>query len=307
MNGEPSAVRRPLPLILGTAQLGLAYGLRGRPMDDGDSARILDAAAAAGIAALDTARDYGEAERRIGAWLAGHAAPVSIVSKCPSLDRVPNDAVADTVTGHWTASARGLGRDRIDGYLTHGPRDIARPAVRRALRRLQDQGRIGGFGASVYTAEEALAALAVPGLSLLQLPFSIANRTLQAAGVLDRAGDRGVRVQARSVFLQGSLLTAPDSLPGHLAPLAPVLARLGDLAGQSGRPVVELLVQAVLSCPGVSDVVLGADSPAEVAMAAGAVAAPPLDEALAEALFDAADGLPPAVTDPRLWQGADER
>ena len=302
MNDRSGTPDRPLPLTLGTVQIGLPYGLRGRPMDDDESARILDAAATAGIPALDTARDYGESERRIGAWLARSAAPVSIISKCPDLDGIPDDDVAGAVAGHWTTSARTLGCDRIHGYLAHGPQDILRPSVQLALRGLQDRARIGAFGASVYTTDEALAALAVPGLRLLQVPFSVANAAMQTAGVLDRAAETGVRVQVRSVFLQGSLLMAADALPDHLTPLKPVVACLRRLAADSGRPLVDLLVQAVLGCHGVSSVVLGADTPAEVEAAAAAAASAPLDPTLATALFDAARGLDPAIIDPRLWR-----
>ncbi len=76
-------------LALGTAQLGLDYGVanRGGKL----SAETVDAVVAEalrqGVRCFDTAQAYGESEARLGANLARHGGAVTIVSKLsPALD-----------------------------------------------------------------------------------------------------------------------------------------------------------------------------------------------------------------------------
>ena len=55
-------------LILGTAQLGMAYGAANRRgmLSDFQARELLESAWDAGIRWFDTARAYGESERRLG-------------------------------------------------------------------------------------------------------------------------------------------------------------------------------------------------------------------------------------------------
>src|SRR5690349_9168025 len=72
-------------LILGTVQLGHAYGIAnttGRP-DDAAAARLLAAAAEVGVSHLDTARAYGDSEERIGRLAAD--LPLRVVTKVAPL------------------------------------------------------------------------------------------------------------------------------------------------------------------------------------------------------------------------------
>ena len=301
MNTSDTGVFRPSAVTLGTAQLGQPYGLSGQMPDATRARRILDGARAQGISVIDTARGYGGAEARIGAWSARQDTAPRIITKCPDLAGTADEAVDAAVRAAWEASAAALRRSLFDGYLAHGAADIRRPSVQDALRRLHGDGRIAAFGASVYTAEEAMAALGVAGLGLLQVPFSIVNTVAETAGVLARAQDLGVSVFARSVYLQGALLRRPEALPPHLAPLAPLVQRLRALAADGDRSVPELLVRAALDRPGIASVVIGFDDPAEIAGAVAAAAAPPLEQPLTRSLFALAAGLPEAVTDPRRW------
>ena len=54
---------------------------------------------------------------------------------------------------------------------------------------------------------------------LVQLPLNALDRRLVVSGALARLKARGVEVHARSVFLQGLLLTPPSDLPDFFQPL----------------------------------------------------------------------------------------
>ncbi|MFD0516840.1 aldo/keto reductase [Paractinoplanes durhamensis] len=91
-------------LILGTAQLGMAYGIANRTgaPDDDAAAGILAAARDLGITHLDTARAYGDSENRIGV-----AAPpeLAIITKV-----APGADTAAAVRASVDASRAALGR-----------------------------------------------------------------------------------------------------------------------------------------------------------------------------------------------------
>lgn len=303
--GFPAA--RLSRLTLGTVQLGLAYGVANRAglPSAAEALSVLDAAAASGIAALDTARAYGAAEARIGAWLAARPAasrPI-LISKFP---RLPAGAGAErraALAAAWQETTAALGVSRLDGYLAHAPADLDDPAVRDWLAEKEAAGALGAWGASVYEPAEARRALAA-GARLLQAPMNVLDRRMAASGVLDEARARGAVVFARSLFLQGALLMASGALPAHLAPLAPTLDRLAAIAREAGRGVVDLALVAVRDTAGIASLVVGAERAAQLPALVAAASRPPLEAGLAEALAALARAAPAAALDPRTWPKA---
>ncbi|MHA1564055.1 MAG: aldo/keto reductase [Alphaproteobacteria bacterium] len=288
-------------LVLGTAQLGLAYGPKAETgvMTPVCAENILSAAAACGITCLDTARAYGVAEARIGAWCRAQDLWPQVVTKLPAL--TDGDDVARTINDSLTQSLAALGRTQIDGYLVHRARDLMRPGVADCLRREIDGSRIGAFGVSVYTPEEAAQALRVPGLGLLQVPVSLVNQEMIESGVLAQAANTGCVVFARSVLVQGLMLCPVDGLPKHWLGAKQVLVNLHGLAAEAGFSLVEIALAAVSSCDEVQSLVVGCDDGVQVKEIATAMAANVPRDVIGQALV-LAHGLPEDVVDPRLWK-----
>lgn len=290
-----------LPLVLGTAQLGMPYGLgaaRGG-LDEATAEAVLDEAWARGIRGLDTARAYGEAEARIGRWLRARRPepPPFVVSKFPPLG---DGDGADTVGRTLDATLQALGRERIDFYLAHRGEDLLRPGVADALAAAAAAGRIGAFGASIYGAEEGRALLGVPGLAALQLPLHLANIEAADSGLLAAAARRGVTVFARSVFLQGLLLAEAETLDRQFAAAAPALRELEALARRAGTTRAALALATVRALPGVAAIVVGVDSAAQIAPIVAAHARPVDRDAVAAALA-IGRRFPSGLADPRRW------
>ena len=295
-------VRDAGPFTLGSVQFGQSYGLGAARsgLSEDAVAAILGAAAAVGVVWIDTARAYGDAEPRIGRWMAANGgAAFRIVSKVPPLTADADVAVA--VTRSIDESLTHLGRGTLDICLTHRAVDLLNPAAAEALRRAQSAGRIGRFGASAYTAKDAAAALAVPGIGALQVPLSVVSAALRDAGTIERAARQGVYVFVRSVFLQGALLLPPENLPGHLRALEPTVKRLRSLAHEARVSLLGLLLGAVKSVEGVFSPVLGVDNVEQLQELASAGTNADLEPHLIAAAFQAGHRLPPELTDPRFW------
>lgn len=293
-----------LPIVMGTAQLGIPYGLgaASQGMDAGNAEALLQAAWNAGIRYLDTAPSYGLAERRIGQWMNKTAAKPSIITKLPPIGNVPSEDLVGFVRGAINASRAALGCEILDGVLLHKPSDLRVSGISAALGFMRDGGLISAFGASVYTVDEARVALALPGLELLQIPGSLLNPTLLDAGIADTAAAAGVTVLVRSAFVQGLLLRSPDDLPGHLRGASSVLRELNALTVEANTNMMRLAISAIASFPGVTSLVLGFDTPEQLREALSAFALPVPDFALLQAALRIGRTTPNAIADPRFWK-----
>lgn len=306
MSGFPS--HRLSRLTLGTAQLGLRYGKvrPSVPPSDDDVAAIVGAAFAGGISCFDTARAYGEAERRLGAWLSSwddrSGDEPLVVSKLPVADNVPHGDAAAFVEREFAASCAALGVPHLAGYLVHRADDLQRPEIAEVLRALVDQGRIDAFGASVYTAEDARCALSVDGLGVLQGPLSVFDQRLADAGLVERCADLDIVFFARSVFLQGLVFTDPSALPPHFTAARDPLARLRGIAHELGASLAALALAAARAsiADGIGSLVVGVANLDELSdiLAADKVDIPP--EAVVAA-WAAGRTLGPDILDPRRW------
>ena len=210
-----NASRKIARLVLGTAQLGLPYGAANRigmPSED-DAAALLAAALAAGVRAFDTARAYGESERRLGRALA-KASDVTIVTKLDPLAQLPADAPPDQAAVAARASLdmsrAALGRTRLDVVLLHRAEHRTQwgGAVWRCLAEERRANRIGALGISAQSPVEVAEALQDPLVRHLQLPFNLLDWRWSEADTIAQLRNRpDVTVHVRSVFLQGLLAT----------------------------------------------------------------------------------------------------
>lgn len=293
-------------LMPGTVQFGLDYGVAnvtGKP-DQATVNRMLATAFEAGVNALDTASMYNQAEAVLGRALAdlGVRDRIFIVSKAR-----PREGVAGTpgaagtpeeqITAAVERSLRVLGVERIGLYLLHGYQAL--PYVG-ALHRKREAGDIGAVGVSVYSVEEALGAIAAPGVDAVQHPLSLLDQRFLRAGVPERAAEAGVAIFARSVFLQGVVTMAIPDLPEPIAEVGKTLARLRELAGE--LTIEEMAIRYAASLAGVTGVVVGMETHEQMERNLAAIEAGPLDGALLAAIGREVPDLPEEIINPGLWR-----
>lgn len=255
-------------LALGTVQFGLPYGVantQGQVSYDQAEA-MLEAMRTAGIDTIDTAIAYGEAETVLGRiGLSGFR----LISKVPALCE-PALAVDDWVVAQVEASLERLRVPRLGGLMLHAPDDLLGPHgsdLARGLQRARDMGLAERIGLSVYSPEQLAALVDRLPVEILQIPLNVFDRRFVETGWLDRLVADDVEVHARSVFLQGLLLMPSDRVPSKFAPFRTLIdgwhAWLsGDAA--AGRSTVQACLAHVASYVGISRLVVGADSLAQL-------------------------------------------
>jgi spore coat polysaccharide biosynthesis protein SpsF len=264
--GQPQST-----LVLGTAQLGMAYGAAnpGGLPDTNEAREVIATAVAHGITHFDTGRAYGLAEERIGRYLdEGHRPQVRVVTKLRPLDTLAADATPGEV-GAWTdasvfRSLAALGGRTVDALLLHRASDATRAggAVWKHLIEHRDAGLIGRLGISVMTPAEALNALAEPSVRYIQLPFNLLDtRWAEVAALAQTRPD--VTMVARSALLQGLLGGAvpPEKWPANAGIDVPaLLTTLRGLCTELGRSdLIDLCLGFVRAQPWLHATVVGTE------------------------------------------------
>ncbi len=273
------------PMTLGTVQLGMNYGIAndaGKP-DEEKSFSILRAALDGGITALDTARAYGDSELVIGRFLKQwQGEKPAIITKIPTLQGDSPKELEKFVTDSVEQSLERLGVNKLESVMLHGAKDpiIYGKACADAMKALIDHGYTDKVGVSVYTAEDIEGMLSYDIFSLTQVPMSIFDQRLIAGGWIDKLKERDYTVYVRSVFLQGLFFLNPDTMtdPILLEHAAPKLRLLRKVAEDENMTLAQLAIAFIRDCPGVTSLVLGADTPEQVQENLAQFATPVLSE-----------------------------
>jgi len=288
---------------LGCWQLGGDWG----DVGEDDALAVLDAAVAAGVTFLDTADVYGDgrSEQLIGRYLAGPGAGTNLTVATKMGRRAdPHVPAAFTAQAfrEWTdRSRRNLGVDRLDLVQLHCPPTavFSDDAVFDALDALVDDGTMAAYGVSVETVDEALTAIARPGVASVQIILN-AFRLKPLERVLPAARDAGVGIVARVPLASGLLSGRYDAHTTFAADDHRTYNRHGEAfdVGETfsgvpydvgveaarriaaiapdGDPTAAFALRWVVDQPGVSVVIPGARNAEQARANAAAAQVPPL-------------------------------
>jgi D-threo-aldose 1-dehydrogenase len=298
----------------GSAALGNLYSARPEDVWPG----IVPAAWEAGIRFFDTAPHYGLglSETRLGESLRGLPRDQYILSTkvgrliepnpgyrpgdtdianlfdVPSTSRRRRDYSRDGILRSVEDSLARLGVDRIDLLLVHDPDEDEREALDSAFPALDDlrsQGVIRAYGAGMNQSAMLSRFVRETDLDVVMCAgrYTLLDRSA-AEDLLPAAEERGVQVVVAAVFNSGLLATERPAAGARFdygEPSAELVARtnrIADVASAYGVTVPQLAVQFPLRHPAVSTVVLGADTPEQIAANARLLDAPVPDELWAE-------------------------
>ncbi|WP_135554062.1 aldo/keto reductase [Paenibacillus cymbidii] len=305
-------------LTLGTAQLGLAYGINNRSgqPDQATAFAILEAALEGGITSFDTAAAYGSAEEVLGGYFAGKPTPF-LFSKWFFEHFGPGvtaDEVIRQLDEGLEKSAAVLGLSRLPGMMLHRPLLLQHHGreVTRRLRDYVEQGLIGhvgiSLGAFVDREFEAIWPVIQDDLyELVQVPMNVFDHRLLRTGMLDKLQGAGKSVFARSAYLTGLLFLDDDRLPAPISDAAPYLAHLRRMAESEGMSVAELAFSYVRDLPGIDSIIVGAETPEQVRMNVSLLQAPALRESTRHEIASRFAGIREQIVTPAIWNDSSIR
>ncbi len=251
-------------LGLGTVQFGLNYGATNTTgqVPEQDVRQILAAAAAEGITVLDTAAAYGTSEAVLGRCLSdiGRNA-FSIMTKTVPLrvGSIGQEEQARFVEG-FNASLERLQTESVAGLLLHHAEDVLVPGGERLYQQMiewQQAGKARKIGVSAYDGDQLERLFSRYTFDLIQVPVSVFDQRLVRSGVLADLARRGVEIHARSIFLQGTALAMPESLPPHLRALKPHLTAFRQAAAAAGTTPLAAALAYIIQLAEVSVALVG--------------------------------------------------
>ncbi len=254
-------------LVLGTAQLGLPYGIANRTGQPNQSVAtdIIREAWKNGIQEFDTAQGYGESERVLGKSLLQLklSDKVRVITKPhPLLDHL-NPAILENAVAE---SLKNIGVPKLYGIMLHREEMLAlwHKGLAETLSKLRRKSMFQKIGISVYSPEKAIEALNTEGIDMVQVPTNILDRRFEKAGVFELAKAKKKDVYVRSIFLQGLLLMNADSLPVKMSMAAPFIERLDGLSGEFGLTRHEIALGYIKSIMPNGRIIFGAETKEQV-------------------------------------------
>jgi aryl-alcohol dehydrogenase-like predicted oxidoreductase len=237
-----------MEIILGTAQFSGNYGIGNSTIVTNQIAsKILNKAFELGISTLDTSSVYGNAHQIIGQ----NQFKFKIHTKIKELTNLEYQ---------FNLIQKNLNSNIIDVLYLHDSK-MAYASIDELVPLLNLKGsRYGQLGISVYTLEEFRKSLNLGVFQFIQIPLSILDRRFNQ---YERklASEKGVKLIARSVLLQGLLGMENIYLPNYLSSLKEPLTDLVSIASKGSLSLRELAIKWTMSLEDLDGIVLGVDNP----------------------------------------------
>ena len=179
-----------VPLVLGTAQLGLSYGIAnktGQP-NLGQAEVIVQEAWNHGVREFDTAQGYGISETVLGKILKklGVSSEAKVISKFdPTLNHQDKDQLSDSLE----QTIEQLAVPQLYGMMLHREAllDLWDKGLGETLLNFVRSGKVQKIGVSVSSPDYALQAINTDGIDLIQVPSNIMDRRFETVGVFQLA------------------------------------------------------------------------------------------------------------------------
>lgn len=245
-------------IILGTAQLGLNYGINnslGMPTEE-QAFKILDKAKQVGINYLDTSNAYGKSINVIGKYHRLCGSNFLILSKFKNIQSL--DLKAET-----QKLLEDLRISFLDCLSFHSADDLNDDSYLKVLSDLKSEGLIKKVGISVYTNDELESSARNEMIDVIQLPFNVLDNWTLRGRSITMAKNAGKTIDVRSVYLQGLLLKTVDEY-SQFKELPSLLRQINNIANSLNMTIAEFCLSYVFGFPQVDRVLIGVERPEQL-------------------------------------------
>jgi aryl-alcohol dehydrogenase-like predicted oxidoreductase len=222
-----------LRLVLGTAQLGMPYGIANRTGQPNkvSAHEIIDTAFKNGISEFDTAQAYGASEEILGQIIEDLRTTnqAKITTKLhPDLNHLNHDDMIQAIE----QSLKKLNINKLHCVMLHREEtlDLWQKGLSEILESFISRGLVDHIGVSVYSPQRAFQAISTKGIEIIQLPSSILDKRFEKANVFESAEKEAKKIYIRSIFLQGLILMASEELPAHMDATSAVLSEVCNIS-----------------------------------------------------------------------------
>jgi len=251
-------------LVLGTAQLGLDYGIAnksGKP-EENKAFEIMKYAAEKGINYFDTAYSYGNSEIIIGKFLKIHEKyknKVNIITKMAPLNKEKLEE--KDINNRFFESLHRLRQESIYCYMIHNFSDIENDCdeIGKVFLKLKENNYIKKIGVSIYDQFQLEYLVKYFDFDLIQLPISIFDQRLIEQDILHNLKRKNIEVHVRSIFLQGLLFLEENNLPPKMNKFKNYISKLNAISLKYNFSKEEIALLFVNAINEIDKIVIGVE------------------------------------------------
>lgn len=299
-------------LSLGTAQLGLNYGIantNGKP-DFNTSLRILKYSWENGINVFDTAPSYGNCEKIIGTFISSNInidfENLVVISKLPKVEH-QNDLKFDhlytIIKKTIIQSLKTLKINKFPIYLIHHAPDIFLKdgIIVECLHQIKKEGLIDRIGISIYNPNEVEEALKFKEINVIQVPINLFDHRLINTGLLQKLKMKKYLIFARSIYLQGLLFKSVQNLPESLEYAKNFLLKLRNLTENLNINILKLAFLFVRDLPEITSLIIGIERVDQIEENLKMLKEEPLLKEIRDTIIEEFSDVPEKIINPSLW------
>lgn len=245
-------------LILGTAQMGLDYGINNTlgKIKKEESFKILKNAYDYGIRILDSSEKYGDAHQIIGEFHSRYPeCRFNIITKIPPNEDVKN---IDLKINKYLMD---LNIKYIQYLMFHSfDSFIHNKDLFHQLKNLKKDKVINNIGVSVYTNNDLEILINDYNVDVIQIPFNLFDNFSIRGDLIVKAKNKNILIHTRSVFLQGLFFKSLKKDNIIFESLKYHLIKINEIADSENIGINDLALNYVLQQCSIDNVLIGVDS-----------------------------------------------
>jgi len=253
---------------LGTVQFGLDYGFTKRKTQD-EVNDILSLAVDNGINLIDTAREYGDSEKKIGVFNKEFDNDFIIATKLSLINDLSNlsySYLKNHIQKSVNDSLSNLNIDYIPILQLHQVDMELYENIDfwSCIGDIKQDKIVNKFGVSVYDTNDTQFLLDnyADIIDYIQIPYNIFDRRFDS--IFKCIKSNNIEVISRSTFLKGIIPSSVDNIPSELSDIIPYKLKLESISDNVGVRVDELATLFVYYNQNISSTIFGVNSPEEL-------------------------------------------
>jgi aryl-alcohol dehydrogenase-like predicted oxidoreductase len=257
-------------LGLGTVQFGYDYSFSEKKSQE-EVNRILNKCRENGVNFLDTARDYGDSERKIGVYLKESNAKKDFfiatkLTKINSNTTADKEKLKESIFNSVRKSCETLNLQKLDLLQLHQNDSfiLNNKHFWNIIGKLKRNDTIKFFGVSVYDVDILKTLIKARGMYIdyIQMPYNIFDRRFKS--LFEYIRSYNIEIICRSVFLKGMIPAESKYIPKELEGLLIYKDKLVKIAEKYGFSVFELCILFAISNSEIMTSIIGINTPEEL-------------------------------------------
>ena len=253
---------------LGTVKFGLDYGFTKRKTQE-EVNDILNVAVENDITLIDTAREYGDSEEKIGVFIKEFDNNFIVSTKLSLIDDLSNltySFLNNHIQNSIDQSLSNLNLDKIPILLLHQVDEklYKNNDFWACINDLKQDNLICDFGVSVYDIDFTKSIIDMHGdiIDYLQIPYNIFDKRFDC--LADEFEKNDIDIISRSTFLKGIIPSPMENIPNELKEIIPYKLKLNEMCNKLNIGVAELATLFVYYNQNISSTIFGVNSPQEL-------------------------------------------